>query len=1046
MNIIRSGSGLPRSACLALSIALAIAMPAGAWAQDAPTQQDDEEETDIDAEAAAAVAEEQPEPATLDAITVTGSRIRRAGFDTLEPASVLTRDYIDARGQTNVAEALNEIPGFGAGVTPEGAQSGFGVGVNFVNRFGLGTNRTLTLVNGRRFVSANTATIFGPAVPGLQVDLNTIPTAMIDRVENLTIGGAPTYGSDAIAGTVNVILRRDFEGIDVRGTYGLTEQGDNERIGGAIVFGRNFLDDRGNVTLGLTVDNTEGVLQTEREQFRQALFFSPNPNQALIDIFQPDRDPRFDGRFNTGIPFNTGSADGIPNAVLIRNRRIFSTPPGGLVAPNGFPFNPDGSLQGLGPDGDTYLAFDRSGSLVPYDTGFNFGLVDASGGDGLSLVELGQITSDLDRTTANALATFDITDNVELFFEGTYYEAESLELIAQPIFNSPLFGGLSAPIQVSVTHPLLTDQARAALAANGVTDAFFLSRASRDLVTNNASSETETARGVLGLTGDFEIGERFFYWEVYANHGRTEANFFQTVLNQQNFINAINVSRNASGQVVCDPDAGSAGYANPALNTPVADPNCVPLDLFGEGRPSEAARNYITGRTNARSVIEQQVYNANISSELFDTWAGPIEYNVGFERRIERAAFTPDTFQQEGLGRAVPITPTTGSFATKEAFAELLLPLASADNEIPLLHRLDLTGKFRRVDNTVNDEFDAYTYGFQWEPVEGFLLRSNFTRSLRAPAVTELFTPTAEIFTFVPDSCDTRLVNSGTRPDVRARNCAAFYEQFGLDPDDFTSIAVSATIRGTLGGDPNLENESSDAFTYGFVWTPEVVPGLTIAADYYRIEIDNVIANLGAADIASGCFDNDDFDASDVTTANQFCERIVRLPNGQIDTIRTGFVNGAFLDFEGREVQINYQRETSLGTFDLGANLFFLSELRDSNNGIVEDEDAGEIGNSKRQFQFNLGWQGERLGLTLSQNYTGDAKFNNTFTPESQDILEVNGYWLTNLGASYQVTDNGILRFAVTNAFDREPPFPTIGFGTYDQLGRRYTLTAQWRF
>lgn len=1012
------------------------------------TQQDPEARPLVAQAPAASVPAESAKATTLDTITVTGSRIRRVGFDTLEPASVLTREYIEQRGHTNIADALNEIPGFGVGITPEGDQTAFGVGVNFVNRFGLGSNRTSTLINGRRVVSANDPTIFGPGsvtAAGLQVDLNMIPVALVDRVESVAIGGAPTYGSDAIAGVENIILRRDFEGIEVTGTYGLTERGDNQRVSGSFVFGHDFFDGRGNLILGLTVDNTDGVLATERDRRRESLSFSPNPTQALIDALQPGRDPRFDGRVNTDIPFNMNNTDGIPNAVLIRDTRIFSTPPGGLVAPNSFPFAADGSLQGIGPNGDVLLAFDGSGNLVPYNPGNNFGFQNANGGDGLDLAETAQITSDLDRVIVSAMATFELTDSVEFFFEGLYYEGESLELISQPIFNSVLLPGLDAALQVSVDHPLLTDQARTTLAANGVTDTFFLSRASSDLVVSNANSEAETGRGVLGLTGDFEFADRAFYWEVSANYGRNETNSFVTVLNQQNFINAINVSTNSAGQIVCDPNAGNAGYADPALNTPIADPNCVPLDLFGESRASDAAIAYVTDRTRARSVLEQQVYNANLSSSLFDTWAGPIQYNIGFERRIEEASFLPDTFQQQGLGRAPPITPTEGSFSTKEFFAELILPLASSENSVPLLHRLDLLGKFRRVDNTVNGSFDAYTYGFQWEPIQGFQVRSNFTRSLRAPSITELFTPTVQATDFVDDPCDTRLVTAGTRPDVRASNCAAFYEQFGLDPNNFTSVAVGASIPITVSGDPNLENETSDSFTYGFVWTPEALPGLTIAANYYRIEIDNVISFLGTDDIASGCFDNDNFDASDVTTANEFCALIVRSPNGQIETVATGFVNGGFLDFEGRDLEVRYRHDTNVGTFDFGAMLFFLSELNSSVNGIVEDEDAGEIGSSKHQYQFNLGWQGERFGLTLSENYIGSAKFDNTFTVESRDILEVNGYWLTNLGASYRLSDAGVLRLAVTNLFDRFPPFPTSG-PPYDDLGRRYTLTAQWRF
>lgn len=1016
---------------LAVAIGFAIFCAGNAAAQQPATAEAEAEATD--------------DATRLDRVTVTGSRIPRAGFDTLEPAASIDREYVEQRGLTNIADAINELPSFGVGVTPQGAQSSFGVGLNFVNNFGLGSNRTLTVVNGRRFVSSSTASIFGPGAPGLQVDLNQIPAQLVDRIDSLAIGGAPTYGSDAIAGTVNIILRQDFEGLEVGTTYGLTEQGDNQRYGASLLWGGNFADGRGNLTLSATYDQSEGVLQSERSLFSDGFFFSPNPNQALIDAFDPGRDFRTDGRFNTNIPFNTGASDGIPNSVLIRDRRIYSTPPGGLVTPSGFPFTGGQSLQGYGPDGDVFLAFDGSGNLVPYDPGNSFGFTDASGGDGLALWEQGQIISDLERKSLFSTARFDITDSVRVFFEGMYYEAETLELTSQSIYNSPLFGGLSAPIIVQSTHPLLTTQARDTLADNGI-DSFFLSRASRDLVENNASSDIETTRGVLGLEGSFEAGNRAFYWEVSANRGRNEQNFFQTVLNQQNFVNAINVSVDGSGNVVCDPTAGSAGYEAAGLNNPVADASCVPLDLFGEGRPSAAARDYVTDRTNAVSIIDQEVYNANIASTLFDLWSGPVQYAVGFERRVERARFTPDPFQQAGLGRAVAITPTDGEFSTREWFGELVVPLVNPASDLPFMKRLDVTGKFRRVDNTINDAADTYTYGLQFRPFNDFELRGNFTRSIRAPAVTELFTPTASIFTFVNDPCDSRFVDSGTRPATRRQNCNAFFNQFGLDGETFISNARSATVQGTTGGNENLLNESADSITYGFVWQPSFVPGFEAAVDYYKIEITDVITNLNATAIAEGCFDNFDFDASDVNTANTFCERLVRDANGQIVDVTTGFVNGAFLNFSGVTSELRYVIPTDFGVFNLSATQFRLKTLENSANAITTTDTKGQIGNSEIRNQFNVAWQGQRLGANVSANYIGAARFNNQFTPESQDILRVNGKLLVNVGGNVRFGDSGVVRLAVTNLFDDEPPFPTAGIGTYDILGRRYTVSANWSF
>ena len=213
---------------------MALSMPA--FAQEAATPP----QTAAEAAAEAAAEEAADAKAELETIVVTGSRIRRAGFDTLEPATVVTREAIEAQGLTNVADALNRTPGFAGSSTPDGGQSGFNVGTNFVNLFNLGTNRTLTLVNGRRFVSSNPATQFAGVAAGLQVDLNTIPVNMIERIENIAIGGAPTYGSDAIAGVINVILRKDFEGAAFNVGYGLTERGDNQRFNFSSLVGANF--------------------------------------------------------------------------------------------------------------------------------------------------------------------------------------------------------------------------------------------------------------------------------------------------------------------------------------------------------------------------------------------------------------------------------------------------------------------------------------------------------------------------------------------------------------------------------------------------------------------------------------------------------------------------------------------------------------------------------------------------------------------------------------------------------------------------------------
>ncbi|MCR6663140.1 MAG: TonB-dependent receptor [Luteimonas sp.] len=1018
-----------------LSVALLAAMVVPWVAMGDALAQEPQEAPETQADA-------QGQASQLDTVTVTGSRIRRAGFDTLEPTKVITAEqYLDA-GLTNVADMLRRTPSFGAGVTPDGAQSSFGAGVNFANRFNLGTNRTLTVVNGRRFVSSNTTTIFGPAAPGLQVDLNVIPTALIERVENLAIGGAPTYGSDAIAGTINVILKKDYEGTAFNIGYGATERGDNHRLNYSSLFGVNFGEGRGNFNAAMSYDKVDGVLQTERDFYRSAHFFTTNPGGGVLGAW-PGRTPGNDGRYFGDIPFNTTGADGIPNAILIRDRRIYSTPPGGLLY---FGFVPgSGNTRLAGPNGsNTTLAFDRNGNLVSYDQGYGFTAVDASGGDGLNLVEMGQITADLERKTLSLNARWGLTDFVDVFFEGTRYQADAHELAAQSIYNSPLFGGLSSFLTIPASHPLLTQQARDTLAEHGLTS-FNLSRASRDLVTNNSRNNNTISRGVFGFNGSFDLGNRAYYWEASANHGRTANTFTQTVLNQQNFINAMNATVDGSGRVVC---AGTPipGLFIPGGNTPVADPRCVPLDLFGDGRPSQAARDYVTDMTRAKSTIEQRVYNINLSSTLLDLWSGPLQYNVGYERRREAGRFSPDEFQMEGRGRAVPIEATGGEFTTDEFFGEVLIPLVSPSSDIPFLKKLDLTGKYRQVDNTINGKFDTYTYGLQWKPFDDFEIRGNFTRSLRAPAITELFAPLASAFRFTNDPCDSRLIGAGTRREVRARNCAAFLEHYGLT--SFTSNAMSASVMGTTGGNRTLQNESADSYTYGFTWSPSFARGLIVAADYYNIKIKDAIFALDNDDIAIGCFDNDDFNAGNVPNANAYCGLLVRNDSGQIVDWVSTYINTAFLNLESYSAEVRYDFATErYGRFSVGASGYFPRTLTRSPVGIVQTDTVGTVGDPERQYQAFVNWKRNRWGVGLNANYwssTATLLGSAVATPEDRDILGLGSHVLFNANASVQLSKGVMARLAVTNLMDKDPPFPSVV--QYDNLGRRYFMSLEWNF
>lgn len=998
-----------------------------------------------------------------DVITITGSRIRLPNFESVEPMVVVDEKYIDERNITNVADAINELPGVRGSVTPAGAQGSFGQGVNFVNNFGLGSNRTLTLVNGRRFVSSNVPTLFNQGSAGTQVDLNVIPTILVDRVDLVSVGGAPVYGSDAISGTVNVILKTDFEGIEVNGTTGITEEGDNFRYNVSAVGGINFLNDRGNVVLAYSRDRVDGVRSSERDFLAANIGNATNPSSAQAAALgrAPGIGFANDGRVNQAIGFNDSPTDTFPGTILIRDLTIPFLTSGGLIT--GAPGGPAAAVNAV----TRNFFFDSSGNLQPFDRGIPFVGINASGGSPgtFRFSDFGQITSDLERDIFNGFLNFEFSPLAKFFAEGTYFRSRGDELVQQPTFNSTLFGGASGPLVFDVNNPFLTTQARNQLVALGV-NRFQVSRASTDLADLTGYSENKLYRIVGGLRGDFTLFGRDMNYEVSGNFGRTDITDVRQDINRQNFINAVNVTANASGQIVCNPTP--AFQAAPG-GTATADPNCVPLNLFGTGNASQAALDYIISTNTTKSRLEQHVFNANVGGSFFDLPAGPLAFNVGYEHRKEKGSFNPSDFEQQGLGRAVAIAPVKGSYNVDEVFGEVLLPIVSPSLDLPFMYKAEAFARGRYVDNTVNGGFFAWAAGGSVQPIRDIEFRGNYTKSFRAPAITELFLPISNSFVTVPDLCSPANRNAGPAPATRAANCAAFLAAF---PNATPLDAAAATVPGRSGGNPNLENEVAKSYTFGAILRPRFFPGLTVAADYVNIRIDAPIANLTVAQVASACFDNASFDASDPANGNAFCSLIRRYPAGTSITavnggsaagqvvndpanpgVTTGFINGNEIRFSGIQAGLNYR--TSLdrlgipGSFEATGDMLYVAKRLVDNTGVAPLRSDGTFGDPKYAGQLNLRYIHPDFGVSTSLNYVGDQIA--TRAERNRDLREINEldeYVTVNLGFYVDAGENFRLSGAVTNLFNRQGEKYNgvlIPASYNDLLGRRFSISARYR-
>lgn len=1012
-------------------------------------------------------------------IIVTGTRVRLPGLSSFEPTTSITADYLDDRGLTNVADAVNELPGIRGSVTPAGAQGGFGQAVNFINTFNLGSNRTLTLVNGRRYVSSNVTSLFSQGAAGSQVDVNVIPSALVQRVDFVSVGGAPVYGSDAIAGTINYILRTDFKGLEVRGLTGITEQGDGFRYNVSVTGGINFNKGRGNITLNYTRDRQDGVLQNARDFYLQNNGNATNPcdgpagpncpaGSIPANFGRPATITALnDGRFNTGIGFNNSPTDGFPPTVLIRQVRLPFLTQGGLITGA---FNAAGaSVAGTVRN----FQFDSTGALVPFDRGIAFPGTTSSGGDGFRFSDYLQITSSLTRDIFNGYVNYEVSPAVKLFLEGSYYTAFGDELVQQPTFNSSLFGGASGALNFDVTSPFLTSQARSLLQSQGVSR-IQVSRASVDLADVTGFSNLAVYRIVGGVRGDLKLfGDRDFHYEAYGNYGRTSIVDTSQDLNAQRFVNAVSVTTNAAGQIVCTTTPSRqvvAGASTVLGTTPVADPACVPLNLLGLGLGDPAARAYVVAENQTRSSLQQTNFVASLTGNPFPIFGNLTGFTVGYEYRREQGDFTPSPFQQQGLGRSAAIAPVSGSYTLNEVFGEIVLPLVSKDNNIPFVERFQLVARGRYVDNSVNGGFFTWSAGATWSPVRDIIFRGNYTKALRSPAITELFSPAQNAFSAVPDSCSAAGIAGSIVRATRARNCAAFLAVF---PNATPLDAATATQPSRGGGNPNLANEVSFNFTTGVILQPRWVPGLSITADYVDIKIRQPIANLTVPAIAGACFDNENFNAADPANGNVFCSRLRRFPVGSAGTaanggpiagqisstaqdpgVLFGFVNGNRIAYNGIQATLDYVRPLSglgiPGRVAINGSLDYVRFRIVDVTGVAPVRVDGTLGDPTWQGQINLRYLGKGWGFTGSFNYFGQQLFSRaTRGSDVREIDKTSEYVLINPSIYVDVNKQFRLNFSVTNAsnYVGQRYFGVVlPASIVDPLGRRFSMQATAKF
>ena len=970
--------------------------------------------------------EASPAVETGEPIIVTGSRIRRDVSDESAPLEVVGEADIDDRGYISASALLNEL----TSNTPSLAQApgngdSSGNGQQAPDLFGLGAGRTLTLVNGRRMVTTTSG--LGDA----QVDANIIPLGLIDRVEVVQGGGAAVYGSDAIAGVVNYVLKDDFEGIELDAQSGISSRGDYHTYSLRGTFGTSFADGRGNIALDVGYAH------------QPSLRFGDRPLSGL-------------GRITVSNPENTGPDDGIPAVSELFDARFWEFNESGLLftIPAPFPIfllSDNGQPLQLSQDGTGFTA---------YDAGSDVGIPFSSGGDGYRFTDLVGLRTGIDRFTANAVAHYDVADNVTLNAEFLYANTKATEIAISPSYTILNNGSYAGQILVLPFNPYLTDEMLGQIAQSY--PAFFggaplfLSKIFPDLLpSNEVTYETDTWRGVLGLEGDFALADRDFYWSVSGSYARVEGKERGWQVDNAKFDNAI-FSIDVGGGPVCliniDGDPGND------------DAGCVTINPFGVGNVSEAARNYVSVRAGSDYTNKQADFLATLGGDLFDLPPGALRFSLAYEHRDERASFVPLEANQLGLfGTGVMEVPQAGKYNTDEFSGELLVPLIGDGMGVPLVQSLELSLAGRIVDNSAAGKENVWDVGLRWQPVEGVTLRGSRSRNFRAPTLTQLFAPSSTALEAIgQDPCDADRINGGPDPELRYANCLADFEAnpgYGVLPDgsnagdsaadrlagfqDGAENFLRAAI--TTGGNADLRNEISDTLTYGIVLQPDFVPGLTITADRIEIDLEDGLLAFDTQGFAEACYDTTSRDAA-------FCNAFERIANpdvvnsgGSILVGRTTTFNAGVVKYRGEVYTLDYRlplADGAAGVLHLGVSATHNALLTTSVNGenFVRSDDT--YLKPDWEGRLSVDWEKGPVRLSYRGYYLDGTRSDIDATIETTPIPRVKSNLTHSISGQVDIW-RMTFRLGVDNLTDEGPSYPRISYG--DILGRRFWVGAKIR-
>lgn len=947
----------------------------------------------------------------LAEITVTGSRIMRQDYEAASPIVTINRETFEQQGVVNAEQLVNTlpqvVPSFSSGNNnPGGGQA-------FIDLRGLGSVRNLVLIDGKRMT---------PGDENGRVDINTIPTGLIERVEVISGGASAVYGSDAIAGAVNFILKKDFDGIEFGGQYGLSELEDAQTHSFDVTMGSDLAEGRGNVVIYGSFDERDALSKGERSFSEQAV--------SLTSYFP------------MGAYF--GGANVPTQAAVDALFATYNVAPGAVLATDTFAFNDDGTLFATSASAATVVQNYR-GDTGSQDVGSNF----FPGRYSYNFEPWNNLIIPQERISVGAIGTFTVSEKIEAYTRilfTNYSSSTALAPSPAPTGSNTTNPAAGAFFTLPVTNPFVQANAdflsilnsrtgdSPALPGAGATEDILYRRRFVENGARIESYERDAYQAMFGLRGEISDKWRF---DGYFAHGKLNG--------QEN--QAGNVRVSAVEQLLDAPDGGvglCAGGLNP----------------FGTGTVSAECAAFIGVLAKNTSNVEQNLAEVVVSGDLFSLPAGTVSTAVGAFWQEQDYEFLADSVLASGDVSGFNAQDNIiGSIDHADAFVEFFIPLLS---EMPGVQLLSLTTGYRYSDHSNSGGNSSYKGELDWHVNDQFRVRGSYQKAVRAPNIGELFSPQEEDNPDVSDPCnfDSSFRTGANAAQVRALCLAQGVPAAIIDTYTQTTDQIDALA----GGNPNLSEESADTYTIGFVWRPESLDRLSLAIDYYNIQVEDVIASLDPVTVANRCY-NADAANPGFELNNFYCSLFGRDSIGQIQDLLEIQNNLATLETSGIDVQVDYG--FSLGRFgDLNLNLVttfvqawdlqnlpgddFLDYL-----GTIGEDPAEAIPELKGS--FSALWSKGDFGATArlryidSMNHAASTNIGST-DPAICECTGVPSTWYADVSGSWRATEELLIRVGVENLTDQAPRLytPDADSGTdpstYDVIGRRYFVSATYKF